>query len=118
MPAVRVSLQLSTLGSRGEHARVSRMLVQLFRRQGARRATIRLHHGHVESWFLRELDVWLAAHELPNRYRNALGPGDPVGRRNLWPSVQLNLPLAPGSSRPHARFLRDAQGRIWVAHTG
>ena len=67
---------------------------------------------------LRELDVWLAAHALPNRYRNALGPGDPAGRRNLWPSVQLNLALAPGSARPQARFLRDARDRIWLAHTG
>ena len=116
--AARAPTQLFTLRSRAEHARASRALVALFRREGARRATIRLHHGEVEAWFLRDLDVWLAAHELPNRYRHALGPGDPVGRRNLWPSVQLNLALAPGSARPHARFLRDARDRVWLAHSG
>lgn len=118
MARLRVPGELSALGSRAAHARANRMLVELFRREGARRATIRLHHGPVVSWFVPTLDVWLAAHELPNRYRNALGPGDPVGRRNLWPSVQLNLALAPGSARPHARFLRDGQGRVWLAHTG
>jgi hypothetical protein len=36
----------------------------------------------------------------------------------VWPSVQLNLPLAPGSARPHARFLRDRCGALWIAHSG
>lgn len=72
----------------------------------------------VETLYLPDLDIWLAAHALSNRYRNAFGPGDPVGRRNLWRSIQLNLALAPGSSRPHARFLRDARDRIWIGHTG
>ncbi len=90
----------------------------MFRAHDARRATIRLHEGPVVSHYLAALDIWLAAHKLPNRYRNALGPGDPVGRRNLWPSVQLNLALAPGSARPRARFLRDDAERIWVAHSG
>ena len=62
--------------------------------------------------------MWLVAHRLPNRYRNAFGPGDPVGRRNLWPSIQFNLALAPGSARPRARFLRDEHGQLWLAHTG
>lgn len=116
MTARRLTLQ--RLRSRSEHARVNRALAALFRAHGARRAVVRLHEGPVTSLFLPELDVWLAAHALPNRYRNALGPGDPVGRRNLWPSVQLNLALAPGSARPQARFLRDDRDRIWVGHTG
>lgn len=68
--------------------------------------------------YLPAFDIWLAAHALPNRYRNAFGTGDPVGRPNLWPSIQLNLALAPGSARPHARFLRDDHEQLWVAHTG
>lgn len=106
------------LRSKRDHARANRALAQLFRDHGARRATIRLHEGPVESLYLAPLDVWLAAHALPNRYRNALGPGDPVGRRNLWPSVQLNLALAPGSARPRARFMRDGRGELWLAHSG
>lgn len=99
-----------------EHARVNRGLAQVFR--GARQAPVRLHDGTFTSHYLADENIWFVAHELPNRYRNAFGPGDPVGRKNLWPSVQLNLALEPGSSRPHARFLRDAKDRIWVAHTG
>ncbi len=90
----------------------------MFRMTGARSAVVRLHEGPLETLYLPDLDIWLAAHALANRYRNAFGPGDPVGRRNLWPSIQLNLALAPGSARPHARFLRDARERIWIAHTG
>lgn len=108
----------ASLRSRREHAQVNRGLVRIFEEHGARRARIRLHEGPVMSHYLAPLDIWLAAHRLPNRYRNAFGPGDPVGRRNLWPSVQLNLALAPGSSRPRARFLRDAADQIWIAHSG
>lgn len=110
--------ELFELRDRREHARANRRLARLFRDAGARRSMIRLHEGMLPSLYLAEEDIWLVAHALPNRYRNALGPGDPVGRRNLWPSVQLNLALAPGSSRPHARFLRDARERIWIAHSG
>jgi hypothetical protein len=106
------------LRSRAEHAAAHRELARLFRDHGARRAKVRLHEGPVMSHYLAPLDIWLAAHRLPNRYRNAFGPGDPVGTRNLWPSIQLNLPLAPGSARPRARFLRDDASRLWVAHSG
>jgi len=115
---VKPPARFSVLRTKREHARVNALLAAAFRARGARSAPIRLHEGPVESLFLEELDVWLAAHALPNRYRNALGPGDPVGRRGLWPSVQLNLALAPGSARPQARFLRDERERIWVAHSG
>ncbi len=116
--ARRIPGQFHALRSRREHARVNREVGRLFRAHGARSSLIRLHEGPVEALYLPPLDIWLAAHELPNRYRNAFGPGDPVGRRNLWPSVQLNLALEPGSSRPRARFLRDREDRIWVAHSG
>jgi hypothetical protein len=106
------------LGSRTEHARANRELVRLFRTHGARRAKVRLHEGMFYSHYLEPLDMWLVAHRLPDRFRNAFGPGDPVGRRDLWPSIQLNLALAPGSANPRARFMRDAENRIWVAHTG
>ncbi len=106
------------LRSRTEHAVANRGLAKMFRDHGARVAKIRLHHGPVVSLYLPPVDLWLAAHKLPNRYRNAFGPGDPMGRRNLWPSIQMNLALAPGSARPRARFLRDGSGRIWLAHTG
>lgn len=77
-----------------------------------------MHEGLFDSHYFAPLDVWLVSHRLPNRFRNALGPGDPVGRRNLWPSVQLNLALAPGSAQPRARFARDDRGRLWLAHSG
>jgi hypothetical protein len=90
----------------------------MFRAHG-RRVAIRLHEvGAIAAHYIEPHDIWLAAHELPNRYRNAFGPGDPSGRRNLWPSIQLNLALEPGSSRPRARFMRDGADRIWVAHSG
>lgn len=115
---VRVPDRYLSLRSRAEHGRVNATLARLFREHGARRAAIKLHEGPVASLYLADLDIWLAAHALANRHRNALGPGDPVGRRNLWPIVQLNLALAPGSARPQARFVRDADDRIWIAHTG
>ena len=118
MPGRRVPDRFRSLRSRAEHGRVNAALARLFRDHGARRAAIRLHDGPSTALYLPDLDIWLAAHALPNRHRNALGPGDPVGRRNLWPSVQLNLALAPGSARPQARFVRDARDRIWIAHTG
>jgi hypothetical protein len=119
-PRMSVALpkRMFALRSRSEHARANRELVALFRDHGARRARVRLHEGHFVSHYLAPLDVWLVAHRLANRYRNAFGPGDPIGRRNLWPSIQLNLALAPGSARPRARFLRDAGGRLWLAHSG
>jgi hypothetical protein len=110
--------RLFALRSRAEHAAANRQLAALFREHGARRATVRLHEGELASHYLAPLDIWLVAHRLHNRYRNALGPGDPVGRRNLWPSIQLNLALAPGAARPRARFARDEQGRLWLAHSG
>ncbi len=79
---------------------------------------MRLHEGQLQSHYLEPLDIWLVAHRLPNRYRNAFGPGDPVGRRNLWPSIQLNLALSPGSANPRARFVRDDAGHVWLAHSG
>src|SRR5689334_17931291 len=110
--------RLFALRSRAEHANANRHLVGLFRDHAARRARVRLHEGHFDSHYLAPLDVWLVAHRLPNRYRNAFGPGVPVGRRHLWPSIQFNLALAPGSARPRARFLRDERGRLWLAHSG
>jgi hypothetical protein len=106
------------LHSRRDHAVANRELARLFRERGARRAVVRLHEGRIPTLFLPDLDIWLAAHALANRYRNAFGPGDPVGRRNLWPSIQLNLALSPGTARPRARFIRDSRGRIWVGHSG
>lgn len=116
--AMQVPARLLALETRDEHARANRALVEMFRDRGARRAKTRLHEGLFDSHYLEPLDLWLVAHRLPNRFRNALGPGDPLGRRNLWPSIQLNLALAPGSAKPRARFVRDAHGRVWLAHTG
>jgi hypothetical protein len=113
-----VTSRFYTLSSRVEHARVNRQVARLFRDQVHRRAVVRLHEGPMKTLYLPAFDVWLAAHALPNRYRNAFGVGDPVERRNPSPAIQLNLALAPGSARPHARFLRDDHGRIWIAHTG
>ncbi|MBA3501520.1 MAG: hypothetical protein H0T65_14235 [Deltaproteobacteria bacterium] len=110
--------QFFALQTRTEHASANRELVRIFREYGAKRAKVRLHEGSFDSYFLAPLDVWLVAHRLPNRFRNALGPGDPVARRNLWPSIQLNLALAPGSAKPRARFVRDERGRVWLAHSG
>jgi hypothetical protein len=116
--SVAIPGRLFGLHSRTEHADANRQLVRSFREHGARRATIRLHEGRFASHYLEPLDVWLVAHRLSNRYRNAFGPGDPVGQRNLWPSIQFNLALAPGAARPRARFLRDERGRLWLAHSG
>lgn len=114
----RAPSQFYALRSTTEHARANRELRRLFRDRGARRAMVRFHEGPLETLHLPELDLWFAAHALANRYRNAFGPGDPVGRRTLWPSIQFNLALRPGSARPHARFFRDADDRMWIAHTG
>ena len=110
--------QFFALQSRAEHRAASLALVRMFREHGAKRAKVRLHEGSFDSYFLAPLDVWLVSHRLPNRFRNALGPGDPVARKNLWPSIQLNLALAPGSAKPRARFVRDERGSVWLAHSG
>ena len=110
--------RLFALQSRTELAIANRQLVRVFRDHDARRSRVRLHEGAFDSHYLEPLDLWLVSHRLRNRYRNAFGPGDPVGRSNLWPSIQFNLPLAPGSARPRARFARDARGRVWLAHSG
>jgi len=105
------------LRTRAEHARVHRGFTALFRHAGAESVKVRLQEGAMRSWYLPAHEIWLAAHELPNRYRNALGTGAPP-RGVVWPSVQLNLPLEPGSSRPNARFLRDSRGNYCIGHTG
>lgn len=111
-------MKFFALRSAREHARANRELSRLFHTHG-RRVAIRLHEvGAIAAHYVEPLDIWLAAHELPKRYRNAFGPGDPRGRRNLWPSIQLNLALEPGSSKPRARFVRDAKGQMWIAHSG
>lgn len=107
-----------SLRTRAEHARANRELVTMFHRHGARRSKIRLHEGSFDSHYLAPLDIWLVAHRLPNRFRNAFGPGDPIGRRNVWPSIQLNLAISPGSAKPRARFLRDDRDQLWLAHSG
>jgi hypothetical protein len=111
-------VQLFALQKRSEHAAANRQLVALIRDRATRRKRVRLHEGEFISHYLEPLEIWFVAHRLPNRYRNAFGPGDPVGKRNLWPSIQLNLALAPGSAKPRARFLRDAHGQLWLAHSG
>ena len=113
-----VPRRFHALQSGREHAAANRQLVAVFREHGARRAKVRLHEGHFDSHYLEPLELWLVAHRLSNRYRNAFGPGDPVGRSNLWPSIQFNLALAPGSAKPRARFLRDDRDRVWLAHSG
>jgi hypothetical protein len=110
-------VELGVLRSATEHRRVNRALVALVRAAGAKRITARLQEGVLPTWHLPAHELWLTPHRLENRYRNALGPGDPRGRL-VWPSIQLNLALSPGSARPQARFLRDDRGRAWVAHTG
>lgn len=111
-------MKFFALPTRREHARANRELSRLFHAHG-RRVAIRLHEvGAITARYVEPLDIWLASHELSNRYRNAFGPGDPKGRRNLWPSIQLNLALEPGSAKPRARFVRDAKGHIWIAHSG
>jgi hypothetical protein len=116
--SLEVPGRLFSLRSRADHAAANRELVAIVRDHGTRRATIRLHEGQLESHYLEPLDVWFVTHRLHNRYRNAFGPGDPVGRRNLWPSIQLNLALEPGAARPRARFARDERGQLWLAHSG
>lgn len=118
MPVATPVKQFFALRTRTELAAANRALVRMFRDHGAARAKVRLHEGSFASYFLAPLDIWLVAHRLPNRFRNALGPGDPVGRTNLWPSIQLNLALAPGSAKPRARFVRDERGHVWLGHTG
>ena len=110
--------RLFALRSRSELASANRELVRVFRDHDARRSRVRLHEGAFDSHYLEPLDLWLVSHRLSNRYRNAFGPGDPVGRSNLWPSIQFNLALAPGSAKPRARFARDDRGRVWLAHSG
>ncbi len=111
-------LRFTSLRSRSDHARTNRELVRLFRAQPTKRLKLRFREGVIPTLYLPDHGIWLAAHTLANRYRNALGPGDPTGRSNVWPSVQLNLALEPGSSRPHARFLRDANDQLWIGHSG
>ncbi len=111
-------MRFTTLRSRTDHTHTNRELVRLFRTQRAKRLTVRFREGSIPTLYLPDHAIWLAAHTLENRYRNAFGVGDPKGRSNIWPSVQLNLALEPGSSRPHARFLRDAKGAVWVGHCG
>ncbi len=105
------------LRTRRDHARVNRELARLFRDHGARRAMIRLHEGPVESLYLEPLDIWLAAHKLPNRYRNASvrvtrSVAMPCGRASssTWRSRQ--------EVRGRELFVRDASDQIWLAHTG
>jgi hypothetical protein len=117
-PMPVVPQRLRSLRSRKEHADANRQLVRCVRGAGARTAKVRLHEGRFVSYYVEPLDIWLVAHGLPNRYRNAFGPGDPRGRGNLWPSIQFNLARAPGSATPRARFLRDDRGQLWLAHSG
>ena len=113
-----MTARFRSLGTSAAHARANRDLATLFRRAGARRVRARLQEGVLPTLLLPSHEIWLTQHTLANRYRNAMGPGDPTERGLVWPSVQLNLALAPGSARPQARFMRDRRGAIWVAHSG
>lgn len=114
-----VPSRLRSLRSRKEHAEANREMVACVRGARPRATKVRLHEGRFVSYYVEPLDIWFVAHGLPNRYRNAFGPGDPTAvRGSLWPSIQFNLARAPGSASPRARFLRDDRGRLWLAHTG
>jgi hypothetical protein len=106
------------LTSASELRAAHRAVARLVRDAGARRARVRLHDGPRTGWYLAGHDLWLVAHELPNRFRNAFGPGLPAATALVWPSVQLNVPKTRGSSHPRARFLRGPRGELWIAHTG
>ncbi|HUQ03772.1 MAG TPA: hypothetical protein VM261_14845 [Kofleriaceae bacterium] len=110
--------RFTNLQSAAELRRAHREVAALFRRAGARPGRARLQEGLLPTLILSSHELWLTQHTLANRYRNALGPGDPTERGLVWPSVQLNVALTPGSARPHARFLRDRTGALWLAHSG
>lgn len=109
---------LRALTTRADHAAANRQLVALVRDAGAVRTSAPLYEGSLPALHLPALDIWLVAHVLENRFRNALGVGDPRAARSISPSVQLNLAREPGSARPKARFARDARGGLWLAHSG
>ena len=115
---ITARLHLHALTTRAAHLAANRQLARLFREAGARRVIAPLYEGRLPGLYLPEQDIWLVAHVLDNRFRNALGVGDPRSIRAPSPSVQLNLARAPGSARPRARFARDARGELWLAHSG
>lgn len=70
------------------------------------------------TWFSKDLDVWVAPNILNNRYWNAFGCGDPFLATKVAPTVEINPPLAAGTSSTATLFLKNSRGTIDVAHTG
>lgn len=70
------------------------------------------------TWFSPSLDLWVAPNTLDNRYWNAFGCGDPFIGTKVAPTVEINPPLAAGTSSTATLFLKNSDGAIEVTHTG
>lgn len=82
--------------------------VELGFRGGSLKARVRLVRGS---------RLWWGSGIVEQRYWNAFGLGDPfTGTPAI--AVEVNAPLEGRSGRVAGAFVRDAQGRVWLAHSG
>jgi len=112
---------MQALESREEIAAAQRELLQRFSDRGAERSDQQINYTtkpkEVSVLWIPELDLWVATSELPNRLRNAFGTGRPSGSA-LQYVVHISSPKAGANSHVSGLFVRDDNGRVFLAHDG
>ena len=67
--------------------------------------------------FVGSLNFWVAFADSGNRYWNALGAGNPF-REGSTIIAEINPPKAGINRRVSGAFVKDDEGRIYLAHRG
>lgn len=69
--------------------------------------------------YVGDHDVWLAfSEELANRWWNAFGLGEPTEEGQTSIDLEINVPKGGTNRRVAGSFLRDDDGRLYLAHSG
>jgi hypothetical protein len=112
----------ATVGDKNSLAKANKAFLKVFqdRSSASAKQTIGTPGGSVQlaTWFSADLDTWVAPDVLANRYWNAFGYGDPFVRSKVAPTVEINPPLAAGTSKTATLILRNQDGEFEIAHTG
>ena len=112
---------MQALESREEIAAAQAELLQRFRDRGAQPSDEQINYTtkpkEVSVLWLADLDLWVATSELPNRFRNAFGTGRPSGGSFSY-IVHISSPKEGPNSHVSGLFVRDSEGRVFLAHDG
>ena len=68
--------------------------------------------------YSKELNFWLSIQELPTRFWNGFGIGEPVEGKNNSLSGEINFPYTGIDRRIAGAFAKEDTGKVLVLHRG